>query len=454
MTIALGSAFGDFKAYFEYTTSSTNTTYSIKVTNAGMYQSCTWAEYPWKTTMTATSYDSRSGTDGTARTGKGYHSILEDDKTYSYKRKTSAYTVTIKATTKKNISGGSSGSVSKTFTVPALTKYTVSYNANGGSGALAATTKYYGINAALSSTKPTRTGYTFLGWSTSSTATSATYGAGGSYTANASATLYAVWRANTYTVTFNANGGVNGSVTSRTKTYNANMELPTANESPTKQYHNLLGWSESVTASTPTWPVGGTYSNNITSNTTLYAVWKEAYVPAMIPTLLAKRVDESNEDDDEGLYGSVKFTWVHGTMQGVNVAPASIVVYIKETGTDTWYEAYSIANPTETSIDTGKVQCNGEPLSTESQYDIKVVLTDAYNSDNPLTAITFISRAQFSIDVNAEGDVVSIGEAASDEEHELFNVAWDARFKGNIEIAVDSEFEELYTAVFGSGGGS
>lgn len=47
---------------------------------------------------------------------------------------------------------------------------------------------------------------------------------------------------------------------------------------------------------------------------------------------------------------------------------------------------------------------------------------------------------------------VSIGETASDDESELFNVAWDARFKGDIEIAVDSEFEELYTAVFGSGG--
>jgi aspartyl-tRNA synthetase len=43
-----------------------------------------------------------------------------------------------------------------------------------------------------------RSGYNFLGWSTSSTATSATYSAGGSYTANAGATLYAVWEKANY----------------------------------------------------------------------------------------------------------------------------------------------------------------------------------------------------------------------------------------------------------------
>lgn len=433
-TKILGSAFGDFKAYFEYETSSTNTTYTIKVINAGFYQSCTYAAYPWKTTMTATSYDSRSGTDATANTDKGYHSVLEDDKSYIYTKKTSPYTVTIKATTKKNISGGSSGSVSKTFTVPALTKYTISYNANGGSGAPSATYKYYGIAAALSSTKPTRIGYTFLGWSTSPSATSATWSAGGSYTTNASDTLYAVWKANTYTVTFNANGGTNGTVTSKTKTYDKAMTLPTAAESPTKQYHNFLGWSTSPSATSATWSAGGTYSTNITSDTTLYAVWEEAYVPATMSQPLAIRVNGNNAEDDEGLYGRVSFTWAHGTMEGANVTPTSIVVYVRKTGTSTWYQAYKVTNPTATSINTGKFQCNGEAISTESQYDIKVILTDAYNSDNPLTATTFISKAQFTIDVNAAGDSVSIGEAASDDESELFNVAWDSRFKGNTEM--------------------
>lgn len=72
--------------------------------------------------------------------------------------------------------------------------YTISYNANGGSGAPASQTKTHGVTLTLSSVKPTRSGYTFMGWATSSTATSASYSAGGSYTANASRTLYAVWQ--------------------------------------------------------------------------------------------------------------------------------------------------------------------------------------------------------------------------------------------------------------------
>ena len=80
-----------------------------------------------------------------------------------------------------------------TFTVSPST-YSISFNANGGSGAPAAQTKTYGINLTLSSTKPTRTGYTFLGWSTSSTATGATYAPGATFSTNANTTLYAVWK--------------------------------------------------------------------------------------------------------------------------------------------------------------------------------------------------------------------------------------------------------------------
>lgn len=70
--------------------------------------------------------------------------------------------------------------------------YTVSYNANGGSGAPSSQTKTYGVNLTLSSTVPTRAGYAFKGWATSSTGAVA-YQAGGTYTANSAVTLYAVW---------------------------------------------------------------------------------------------------------------------------------------------------------------------------------------------------------------------------------------------------------------------
>ena len=82
------------------------------------------------------------------------------------------------------------------FTVKASPKtYTISYNANGGTGAPSSQTKTNGVNISLSAKTPTRSGYTFLGWATSDSG-SVEYNAGSNYTSNSSATLYAVWKSN------------------------------------------------------------------------------------------------------------------------------------------------------------------------------------------------------------------------------------------------------------------
>lgn len=81
------------------------------------------------------------------------------------------------------------------YTLPAVEwEWPVRYNANGGSGAPGSQTKVYGSALPLSAQAPTRAGHVFLGWSTRSNATSPDYLAGGSYVADAPATLYAVWR--------------------------------------------------------------------------------------------------------------------------------------------------------------------------------------------------------------------------------------------------------------------
>lgn len=72
--------------------------------------------------------------------------------------------------------------------------FTITYNANGGTGEPAFQTKESGKALTLSSTKPTRQGYTFLGWATSASASNAQYNAGSSFTVDANTTLYAVWR--------------------------------------------------------------------------------------------------------------------------------------------------------------------------------------------------------------------------------------------------------------------
>lgn len=170
------------------------------------------------------------------------------------------------------------------LTIPAKDSYTVSYNANNGSGAPSSQTKWYGENLTLSSTKPTRSGYTFVGWATSSSATAATYSAGGIYTANAGATLYAVWNQNslTCTIAYNANGG-SGAPSSQTHVQYTTLTISSGK--PTRTNYTFLGWSTSSTATTATYLAGGRYTNNSFSSgatITLYAVWKKNYAPMHI----------------------------------------------------------------------------------------------------------------------------------------------------------------------------
>ena len=173
-----------------------------------------------------------------------------------------------------------------TFTVNCNT---ITYNANGGSGAPSTQTKTTGQSIALSSTKPIRSGYTFKCWNTKADGTGTNYYPGGTYSANANVTLYAQWTANkkNFKVTYNANGGSSiipyeyveeGKTVALTTpfknfkiTYNANggSNAPSA----TNVSVNCLGWSLSSTATTATYTCGSSYKP--TSDVTLYAVWEK-----------------------------------------------------------------------------------------------------------------------------------------------------------------------------------
>ena len=156
------------------------------------------------------------------------------------------------------------------YTKTSAQTYTVSYNPNGGYNAPSSQTKVHGVTLTLSSAVPYRNNYEFVGWSTSSSATVATYTAGASYTDNASVTLYAVWRYKpvTYTVTFDANGGANAP-SSQTKTYGVALTLTTA--IPTRANYRFAGWSKDRNATSASYTAGGSYTDN--ASVTLYAVW-------------------------------------------------------------------------------------------------------------------------------------------------------------------------------------
>jgi len=86
--------------------------------------------------------------------------------------------------------------------------YTVTFDANGGAAPSPAS-KVVTFGATYGTLATTaRTGYTFGGWWTGAGGTGAEVLASTTVTATANHTLYARWTANTYTVTFDANGGV------------------------------------------------------------------------------------------------------------------------------------------------------------------------------------------------------------------------------------------------------
>lgn len=163
-----------------------------------------------------------------------------------------------------------------TVTVPAIARptYTVSYNANGGSGAPSNQTKQHDITLTLSSTKPTRDGYEFAGWGTSATDTGVKYSAGGQYTGNANITLYAIWtNVAKLTLAYNANGG-SGAPSSQTHLINTVSKI--SGVKPTRDKYVFLGWSTSSTATKATYIADGQYTNNSFTDgatVTLYAVW-------------------------------------------------------------------------------------------------------------------------------------------------------------------------------------
>ena len=219
--------------------------------------------------------------------------------------------------------------------VSAKTSYTVSYNANGGSGAPSSQTKWYGETLTLSTSQPTRTGYTFNGWYTAASGGSK-YGT--TYTSNASATLYAHWTAITYTVSYNANGGT-GAPSNQSKTYGVDLTLSTT--TPTWTGYNFLGWSTSATGSVE-YSAGGTYKSN--SAVTLYAVWAVAYTRPTIRNIRATRCNSSGEEILSGDHIKLSFDWTSGIAANGDINSTTIAV----TGDATYNTTSTISGGTIT----------------------------------------------------------------------------------------------------------
>lgn len=289
-------------------------------------------------TVTGTFYY-YNGTQSTSRTVSG--TMYNNATTISIKSPTiSSFTKDSKTHTPRGWSTSSSGSATisvssganvslsanRTYYASYTYPITLTYNANGGSGGPTSQsgtaymsysgTKYNG-SITLSTSKPTRTYYTFDAWYTSSTGGTKL---GTTYSISSDTTIYAQWSGNVYTVTLNTQSATSLGSTAVYEKYNTGIykELDCTNKmttssnaitKPTKSFtltYNANGGTVSGTSTTASYTFGGYYTSSggsgtqlinsngyitssfsttrYTSNTTLYAKWTRNTISLATPT--------------------------------------------------------------------------------------------------------------------------------------------------------------------------
>ena len=132
---------------------------------------------------------------------------------------------------------------------------------------------------------PVKTGYTFIGWYTEKEGGSqiynnkgkctndGTYWKNGNWHYVGNATVYAHWKANTYTVKYVPNGGT-GTMPTDTATYDSNYT--TRENGFTREGYKFVGWNEKYDGTGTDWTarIGKPWKWTYTNDVTLYAQWK------------------------------------------------------------------------------------------------------------------------------------------------------------------------------------
>ena len=219
-----------------------------------------------------------------------------------------------------------SGDTRQIWKLDPSNEFTVSYDANGGSGAPAAQKMYQGRDTALSSTAPTRNGYTFSGWNTKADGTGTAYAAGGTIVVNANVTLYAQWKSDSYTLTYNANGGT-GAPSAQTVTKGNSVVIPST--VPTRDGYTFKCWNVKADGSSDFSCYPGD-SVALSGNMTLYAIWETAiYVISYNPnggTVALTDVLVAN-GDSVNLSTPTKYVTITYNANGGKNAPSATKAY-------------------------------------------------------------------------------------------------------------------------------
>ena len=189
-----------------------------------------------------------------------------------------------------------------------------------------------------------KTGYTFKGWNTKQDGSGTAYLAGDIVTfESGSITLYAQWGINTYTVTFNSNGG--SAVRSKAANYYMAIAAPTA---PIKTGYTFAGWFKNSTLTTA-WNFT---TDRLLTNTILYAKWNAA-TPAMPTSVYAVSSNYNTvtirwaRSANASNYKVYRSTSIRGTYS--LVAATTSLFYVNTgliTGKTYYYKVVAVFSPT------------------------------------------------------------------------------------------------------------
>ena len=401
-------------------TSSSNTSVTIRVTcywkNEGWrydinnVSAWVYCDGSWYTVKDSGSVNANGS--NTAAYSMGYHD-------FTISKGTSSKNITCYAeiTSKSSYVSGTKSSSATYISVPAKPSYTISYNANGGSGAPGNQTKWYGTNLTLSYTKPSRAGNSFQGWATSSSGNVA-YKPGGTYSSNSSVTLYAKWKADTYTISYNANGG-SGAPGNQTKTYGVDLTLSSVK--PTRADYNFLGWSTSASGGV-IYNSGSKYTKN--GNATLYAVWELAYTRPRLNNFSADRCDSDGTANESGTYAKITFTW--STDKTVTDAK----IEWKLQSATTWSNTSITVSGTNGSI--SQIIGSGE-ISIENSYNVRAYVSDS--GGTTYSSLVTLGTLKVPIDVKSGGTGVSFGKVA--ESDGIADFGFTPRFQTAPQFIID-----------------
>ena len=164
---------------------------------------------------------------------------------------------------KAHYSGDTYYSVNTSATQSVSVRAVITYNINNGVGTAPTQSIYSGSAITLpAGTGLSKSGYTFGGWSLTDTGTALT----SPYSPSAPRTLYAVWTANQYVITYLANNG-GGSQTAGSYTTGAAATSLPATTTFTRTGYTFGGWATSATSTTPV------TSYSTSAAVSFYAIW-------------------------------------------------------------------------------------------------------------------------------------------------------------------------------------